>query len=238
MAEPVQLSDVRFRWAPEQDRLLDGFALTCAAGEVTAVVGPSGCGKSTILQLMAGLVEAEGGSISAGTGARAYVFQAPTLLAWRSLADNVALPLELAGVPQADRPARVAAALERVELGDHPDKLPRELSGGMQMRASLARALVTEPALLLLDEPFGALDAMTRRRVHAVFQRAWAESTVVLVTHDIDEAVLLADRVVVVSGRPLAVAADVTIDLPHPRTPELRHDRRLGALVAQVEAAL
>lgn len=239
MADPVQLERVDFRWAPGEPLLLEGFDLVCEPGAVTAIVGASGSGKSTLLRLMAGLVAAEGGTVRTGVqgpGDLAYVFQAPTLLPWRSLRDNVMLPLTLLSSPEPD--AAVAAALERVGLTAEGDKLPRALSGGMQMRASLARALVTRPQLLLLDEPFSALDAITRRRLHGVFQNAWQDATVVLVTHDIDEAVLLADRVVVLGERPLRVVADLGIELPRPRGAALRHDARVGVLVGRIEGAL
>lgn len=238
MAEAVHLEGVDFRWAPDAERLLEGFDLSCAAGRVTAIVGASGSGKSTVLRLMAGLAVPERGAVRTGStapGALACVFQAPTLLPWRTLRDNVALPLTLIG---ADDAGAVASALERVGLADAADKLPRELSGGMQMRASLARALVTGPRLLLLDEPFSALDAITRRRLHGVFSAAWKDATVVLVTHDIDEAVLLADRVVVLGGRPLQVVADLPVPLPRPRAAALRHDPRVSALIQQIEGAL
>lgn len=241
MADAVQLEGVDFRWAPGEPLLLAGFDLTCTAGAVTAIVGASGSGKSTVLRLMAGLVEAEAGGVRArvqGPGGLACVFQAPTLLPWRTLAENVSLPLVLLGTPAPERRAAVGAALARVGLADAADKLPRALSGGMQMRASLARALVTGPSLLLLDEPFGALDAITRRRLHGAFSSAWRDATVVLVTHDIDEAVVLADRVVVLGGRPLRVVADLDVPLPRPRSAALRHDPRVGALVSRVEAAL
>ena len=237
MAQEVHLEDITFRWNPDAPPLVEGFDLRCEAGRVTALVGASGSGKSTLLRLMAGLETPEHGSVSTGAGepgALAMVFQAPTLLPWTTVRGNVCLPLELLG-RAADE---VDAALERVGLLDAADKLPRELSGGMQMRASLARALVTRPSLLLLDEPFSALDAITRRRLHGVFSAAWRDATVVLVTHDIDEAVLLADRVVVLGGTPLEVAADVPVSLPRPRVAEQRHDRRVAELIQQVEGAL
>lgn len=245
-APAVTFSDVSFAW-PRQGTepvtpLLSRFRLTVHAAQVTAVIGPSGSGKSTLLKLAAGLLTPTAGAIEAGSdapGQRAYVFQSPTLLPWRTVADNVALPLDIA-TPTEDRTTRVRAALERVELLHAADKLPHELSGGMQMRASLARALVTQPSLLLLDEPFSSLDAATRRRVQQVFIRAWtdARATVLMVTHDIDEAVLLADRVIAVGGQPLGVRADIAIPLPKPRTPTLRHAPELGALVRTIEAAL
>lgn len=245
-APAVSFSGVSFAWpdpeATSSVPLLDDFDLLAEPGCVTAIVGPSGSGKSTLLKLAAGLISPRRGAIEAGSdapGQRAYVFQAPTLLPWRTVADNVALPLDIAA-SQDDRAARVQAVLERVELAPAAGKLPHQLSGGMQMRASLARALITRPHLLLLDEPFSSLDAATRRRVQQVFVRAWTEAgaTVLLVTHDIDEAVLLADRVVAVGGRPLRVQADIPVRLPKPRTPELRHAPELGALVRTVEAAL
>lgn len=242
-APPVRFRQVRFSWPDAEAPLLDAFDLTVHPGQVTAIVGPSGCGKSTLLKLAAGLLPASAGHIEAGSdhpGSRAYVFQAPTLLPWRTVADNVGLPLDICSPAAPDRTRRVETALAQVELADAAHKLPHQLSGGMQMRASLARALVTRPTLLLLDEPFSALDAATRRRVQQVFARAWthADATVLIVTHDIDEAVLLADRVVAVGGQPLTVRHDLTVPLPHPRSPALRHDPALGALVQQVEAVL
>ena len=237
MAEAVRLEGVDFRWGGDGPPLLEGFSLSCAAGAVTAIVGASGSGKSTLLRLMAGLATPTAGAVHTGApgpGALAYVFQAPTLLPWRTLRENVAVPVALVG---GDASA-VDAALERVGLADAAARLPRALSGGMQMRASLARALVTRPRVLLLDEPFSALDAITRRRLHGVFSEAWRGATVVLVTHDIDEAVLLADRVVVLGGRPLRVRADLPVPLSRPRGAALRHDPAVAALIQQVEGAL
>ncbi|WAC59443.1 ABC transporter ATP-binding protein [Brevundimonas sp. SL130] len=200
--------------------------LTVARGEILALVGASGAGKSTILRLLAGLQQPSAGKVSraAGLGRTGFVFQSPTLMPWADTLSNVALPLELAGVSKTQARDRAAAALSAVGLGDRLDARPSQLSGGMAMRAALARALVTGPDLLLLDEPFAALDSVTRRRLiedlHALWATADPRPAVVFVTHDVEEAVYLAQRVVVLAattGRPVA-------DLPTPGAPP-RPDR-------------
>ena len=198
-------------------RALEPTRLAVAPGEFVSIIGPSGCGKSTLLRLVAGLLEP-----TAGTAVRrpeatvAYVFQAPTLMPWADVRRNVRLPLELAGAAPEAAEARVNAALATVGLADFAHAYPRELSGGMQMRVSIARALVTDPRLLLMDEPFGALDEITRAdlRAELLLITARTRATVLFVTHSIPEAVLLSDRVLVLGGRPGRLTGNVAIALP------------------------
>jgi ABC-type nitrate/sulfonate/bicarbonate transport system ATPase subunit len=230
----VSLRGLRFAF-DGQALLFDGFDLEIPAGQVLAVVGPSGSGKSTLLRLLAGLLRPQAGAVEVGGRRASMVFQAPTLLAWRSAQENVELPLQIAGIDPPERCRRAREALAQVGLAEAAGLLPRELSGGMAMRVSLARALVTRPDLLLLDEPFSALDALTRRRVRAVFEAAWVGATVVMVTHDIDEAVLLADRALVLGGRPLRPLLDLPLALLRPRDP---HSPEVGERVRRLEAVV
>ncbi|WP_437293435.1 ABC transporter ATP-binding protein [Sorangium sp. So ce426] len=230
---------------------IDGIDLDIAPGAFVALLGPSGCGKSTLLRLVAGLdradagaavVEAEEAPGGAG-GARAplaYVFQDAHLLPWRSVLENAALPLELAGAPLDERRAAARAALLQVGLADAGARYPAELSGGMRMRVSLARALVTRPRLLLLDEPFAALDELTRSRLDDELRALWAElgMTVLFVTHSITEAAYLAERAVVLSPRPARVVADRTLSLPDRRTAALRTEPAFAREVRALQEAL
>lgn len=195
-------------------------------GEFVVVVGPSGCGKSTLLKMVAGLLPISDGSIEIA-GQRiteplddiGIVFQSPVLLAWRSIYRNIMLPVEMRGLDAAAYASRAAALIETAGLTAFKNKLPWQLSGGMQQRAAICRALVHDPSILLMDEPFGALDAMTRERMNLELQRIWhaTKKTVLLITHSIPEAVFLADRVVVMSERPGTIAAIYDVDLPRPR---------------------
>jgi NitT/TauT family transport system ATP-binding protein len=205
---------------------LAGVDLDVAPGELVALLGPSGCGKSTLLRLVAGLDRADGGSVESDVSSVAFVFQDAQLLPWRTVLGNVALPLELTGVPPAARLAEARAAVEQVGLADAMDRRPAELSGGMRMRASLARALVTHPGLLLLDEPFAALDELTRQRLDDQLRALWIARgmTVLFVTHSITEAAYLAERAVVFSPRPARVVAERRIDLPRERSAATRAD--------------
>lgn len=245
----VRLDGVGVRFGATRDGVtaLDGCSLEVPAGSFTVIIGPNGCGKSTLLRTVAGLLAPTSGKVlvggqppRAGDGRVSLGFQQPRLVPWRSTLENVALPLEIAGVPPAERRARATEALERVGLTGAAALRPRELSGGMAQRAALARALIGEPGVLLLDEPFSALDALTRETFDRELQRLWQERrrTVLLVTHSVSEAITLADRVVVMTPRPGRVASVVEVDLPRPRSVELAADRRAAALATAVREAL
>lgn len=245
----LELAEVGLTW-PNGTRAIESVSLDVSPGELVAIVGASGCGKSTLLRLAAGLLEpsrgvAKLGGLAPGVARTAgvrigMVFQDATLLSWRSVLDNVALPLELAGAPRHECRERALAELARVGLAAVATARPHQLSGGMKMRVALARALVAEPALLLLDEPFGALDELTRHRldeelVGLVEDRGCAA---LLVTHSVAEAVFVAQRVVVLSPRPGRVVAEVPVEIGAGRRPELRARAEFAALCGQIASAL
>ena len=228
---------------------LQGIDLTVEPREFVSLIGPSGCGKSTLLRVIGDLIPPTEGSASVNgkTAGRArrdrdygIVFQQAVLYDWRTVGKNIELPLEMLNWDRKRRKARVAEMLDLVELGGFEGHHPWQLSGGMQQRVAIARALSFEPALLLMDEPFGALDEMTRERLNSELLRIWAEtgSTVVFVTHSIPEAVFLSTRVVVMSARPGRIAEVIDIDLPQPRTSAMREDARFFELVTRVREAL
>ena len=205
---------------------LGPFSLAIEAGEIVALVGPSGCGKSTALRLLAGLEAPGRGEVARapGRGETAVVFQAPTLAPWLTARANAALPLDLAGVGRAEADARADQALARVGLAEAAAARPAQLSGGMAMRVSLARALVTAPKLLLLDEPFAALDEITRRALADDVLKLWAQTrpAIVFVTHSVEEAAYMAGRVVIMTAGPGRIAGEVAVDGPLPRPPGFR----------------
>jgi NitT/TauT family transport system ATP-binding protein len=223
---------------------LQHLNLTIGEGQFISLVGPSGCGKSTVLRMIAGLGKMSSGQIewNGGHSQRqlAFVFQEAALMPWATVQDNVRLPLKLAGVLYSASRAAVAEALELVDLSGFEQCYPRELSGGMKMRVSIARALVTKPEVLLMDEPFGALDEMTRSRLNSDLLDLWSQKqwTVVFVTHNIYEAVYLSNRVIVMAARPGRVVADVAIATPYPRTEEFRLSPLYGEYCREISSAL
>jgi NitT/TauT family transport system ATP-binding protein len=224
---------------------LADFSFSVRAGEFVSLLGPSGCGKSTALRILAGLGEPTQGTVDwpAGPPARGtigFVFQEPTLMPWANVAANVRLPLTLAGQGENRAQAAVMAALDHVGLRGFAGAYPRELSGGMKMRVSIARALATEPRLLLMDEPFAALDEITRFKLNNDLLALWQSlrQTVVFVTHSVFESVFLSQRIVVMTPRPGRVAAELTIDAPYPRDERFRTSSDYAALCRRVSDAL
>jgi NitT/TauT family transport system ATP-binding protein len=219
---------------------LDGFELTVAPGEFVSVVGPSGCGKSTLLRIASGLAAPSDGSVVTGTDKVGYVFQDPTLLPWRTVQANVELLAELDGLPKPERRRRADDAIRLVGLSDFARHHPRALSGGMRMRVSLARSLTMQPELFLFDEPFGALDEITRERLNDELQQLFVTQrfTALFVTHSVTEAVFMSTRVVVMSGRPGQVVGDFPVPFKYPRPPRLRFAEDFARLAGEVSACL
>ena len=232
---------------PTGTRALAGLELEVRAGEFLALLGPSGCGKSTALRIIAGLSDPTEGAVEWAAAAPAgnenrigFVFQEPTLMPWTNVFNNVLLPLNLHGAPAPQAAERVNAVLGRVGLQQFGRAYPRELSGGMRMRVSIARALVTEPQLLLMDEPFAALDEITRFKLNDDLLHMWQalRTTVVFVTHSVFESVYLSSRVVVMAARPGRVFTELTIDAPYPRDGNFRTSPEYAAICRQASAAL
>lgn len=221
---------------------LGGATLDLEAGEFVSVLGPSGCGKSTLLRLIAGLAAPTSGEIEWPTGKPdiGFVFQEPTLMPWATALANVALPLKLAGVRRAERDARAAEALGHMGLQGFESNFPRELSGGMKMRVSIARALVTQPTLLLMDEPFAALDEITRHRLNADLLQSWQRThfTAVFVTHSVFESVFLSQRIAVMAAKPGRILTEIAIPAPYPRSSAFRTSADYAALCRIVSTEL
>jgi NitT/TauT family transport system ATP-binding protein len=243
----IHLADVRKEY--RRGRMAPFLAVSNAsfdvdAGELIALVGPSGCGKTTLLKILAGLHQADSGDVRIGNAEQRFdpardvgmVFQQPLLLKWRRIIDNVLLPAEILGLPMAASRARARELLDLVGLTGFEESYPYELSGGMQQRAAIARALVHDPKLVLMDEPFGALDALTREKMNLELLRIWERSgkTIVFVTHGIAEAVFVATRVIVLTAGPARMAGNIRIDLPRPRTLEMRTQETFGAYTRQI----
>jgi NitT/TauT family transport system ATP-binding protein len=241
MAEPfIHLAGVRkaYRTRGKEFLAVSQATFDVEEGELVALVGPSGCGKTTLLKILAGLHAYEAGEVRIGSAAQPFdpsrdvgmVFQQPLLLKWRRVIDNVLLPAEILGLPMAQSRERARDLLALVGLQGAEDKYPYELSGGMQQRASIARALIHDPKLILMDEPFGALDALTREKMNLELLRIWqtAKKTIVFVTHGITEAVFLGTRVIVLTSGPARMADNFLVDLPHPRTLDMKTQEKFG----------
>jgi NitT/TauT family transport system ATP-binding protein len=247
MAEPfIHLAGVKKVYRTRRSEFLAVSEVTfdVAAGELVALVGPSGCGKTTLLKILAGLHPHDAGEVRIGSAAQPFdpsrdigmVFQQPLLLKWRRVLDNVLLPAEILGLPVAASRERARDLLALVGLRDAEAKYPYELSGGMQQRAAIARALIHDPKLILMDEPFGALDALTREKMNLELLRIWQEAkkTIVFVTHGISEAVFLGTRVVVLTAGPARMADNFAIDLPRPRTLDMKTHERFGEYTRRI----
>ena len=241
MNEPfIHLTKVRkvYRKKDAEFVALSDVTFDVAAGEFVSLVGPSGCGKTTLLKILAGLLPHDGGEVRIGSSTHPFdpsrdigmVFQQPLLLKWRRVLETVLLPAEILGLPFRESRERARELLGMVGLAEVSDKYPYELSGGMQQRAAIARALIHDPKLILMDEPFGALDALTREKMNLELRNIWQASgkTIVFVTHGISEAVFLGTRVVVLTSGPARMADDIPIALPHRRTLEIKTSKEFG----------
>jgi NitT/TauT family transport system ATP-binding protein len=246
-AEPfIHLAGVRkvYRTRGKEFTAVSEATFDVAAGELVSLVGPSGCGKSTLLKVLAGLHPHDGGTVRIGSAVNPFdpsrdigmVFQQALLLKWRRIIDNVLLPAEILGLPRKESRARARDLLALVGLSGYEDKYPYELSGGMQQRAAIARSLVHDPKLILMDEPFGALDALTRERMNLELLRIWRESrkTILFVTHGIAEAVFLGTRVIVLTAGPARMADNFPIELPHPRTLDMKTHEVFGEYTRRI----
>jgi len=246
-AEPfIHLAGVRksYRRGRQEHLAISDATFDVMPGELVSLVGPSGCGKSTLLKVLAGLHGHDGGEVRIGSATHPFaperdigmVFQAPLLLKWRRILENILLPAELLGLPMGEARERGRELMAMVGLAGNEEKYPYELSGGMQQRAAIARSLIHDPKLVLMDEPFGALDALTREKMNLELLRIWKESgkTIVFVTHGISEAVFLGTRVVVLTAGPARMADNFPIDLPHPRTLDMKTHEAFGVYTRRI----
>ncbi|CAN7345136.1 ABC transporter ATP-binding protein [Devosia sp. LjRoot16] len=246
----MRLDGVRkvYKFGGKEFLAVSDVTLDIDEGELVSIVGPSGCGKSTLLKILAGLHGHDGGTIEIGNSQSPFtpgrdigmVFQQALLLKWRTIVDNVMLPAEILGLPRAASRERALDLLAMVGLEKFADAFPQQLSGGMQQRASIARSLVHDPKLILMDEPFGALDALTRERMNLELMRIWKESgkTILFVTHGIQEAVFLGSQVAVLTAGPARMAAHFDIDLPEPRTLAVKTSEKFGDYTKKIYALL
>jgi NitT/TauT family transport system ATP-binding protein len=247
MAEPfIHLAGVKktYRTRGEEFLAISEATFDIEAGELVSLVGPSGCGKTTLLKILAGLHPIDSGVLRVGTAAQTFdpsrdigmVFQQPLLLKWRRVIDNVLLPAEILGLPLAESRERARDLLALVGLKGSEHKFPYELSGGMQQRAAIARALIHDPKLILMDEPFGALDALTREKMNLELLHIWREArkTILFVTHGISEAVFLGTRVIVLTAGPARMADNFVVDLPHPRTLDMKTHEQFGQYTRRI----
>ena len=247
MSEPfIHLAGVRkiYRSGKNEHLAISDATFDVMPGELVSLVGPSGCGKSTLLKVLAGLHPHDGGTVRIGSSTHPFnpardvgmVFQAPLLLKWRRILENVLLPAEILGLPAAESRSRAKDLLALVGLAGAEKKYPYELSGGMQQRAAIARSLVHDPKLVLMDEPFGALDALTREKMNLELLRIWKEAgkTIIFVTHGISEAVFLGTRVVVLTAGPARMADNFPIELPYPRALDMKTSERFGEYTRRV----